>query len=84
MPVIGLRSYSGIKAGNGFHVVIKDIGWGGKNDVQGRGIFPKVGDQQFHQCPGLEFFNGSNGYGKVLRPSIFQVVPRDRGDDHIL
>jgi len=82
-PVIGLRSYPRVKAGNGFDVVVEDVGRGGEDYVQGRGIFPKVRNQQFYESFGSLFLDGTDGFGKVVRSAILQVIPGDRRDDYI-
>jgi hypothetical protein len=42
VSIIGLGSYSGVEARDGFNVVIEDVGRGRKDYVQGRGISPEV------------------------------------------
>jgi hypothetical protein len=78
-----MGSYSGIKAGNGFHVVVEDIGGRGKDDIQRRGISQEVGNQQLYQRFGSLLLDGTDGLGKVFCSSILQIIASDRGDDHI-
>jgi hypothetical protein len=64
--------------------VVEDIGRGGKDDVQRRGISQKVGNQHLYQGSGSLLLNSTKGFGKVPCSSILEVIPSDRGDDYIL
>ena len=67
-----------------FHVVIENVGRGVEHDLDAPFLRVEVGNQHLDDDRGIHRANRFDRSSKMIRAAIFQIVPRDRGNDHML
>lgn len=72
-----------IEAGNGFDVVVEDVGGGVEDDGHGFTGALEVGDEDFDLAAGDAFADGADGGGEDGGAAVLLVVAVDAGDDGV-
>jgi len=70
-----------VEAGDGFGVVVEDVGGGVENDVHGGVGALEIGNEDFHATAGDAFADGTDGGGEDASTAIGLIVTVDAGDD---
>ena len=84
MEVARARPDLQIEAGNGFEVVIEDVGRGGDHDFEGAVLAQEIGREDFDRGLRGAAPDRVDDIGEVLRAAIGEVVAVDRRDDDML
>ena len=84
MGVVGAGARLFVEARHGFQVVVKDVGQGAAEDVEGDLHAPaEVGNQGLDGGGRREFAGVADDVDEVLGAAVAQVVAVDAGNDHI-
>src|SRR6266700_1680992 len=79
--VDGLRAHALVQPGNGFDVMVENVGPGIDHDLQRVIDTLEIGRQYFDFTIGVETANPTDGSGENGCAAIFEFVTVDRGDD---
>lgn len=74
----------GGEALDGFQVVVKDVGAGVHDKLEGPVTVIEVRDEDFDDDSGVLFPDGADGFLEMLCASVLEIVTSDGGDDDVL